>query len=174
MEVAYMRFCKKPFADNLTSLSISGTKDIKKIRLCGGENVIQNFGRRPRVISGCGELHPPAAEKEMRRMRGMFSAGDRGVLVIPGYEPFFAVLNSLVFEAREDGAAVNYSFEFCEIERGKKSSEICLYHKASENDNLFTIARQYSSSVEELLRLNPGVARPDRLAAGEEICVLWR
>ena len=172
MELNFMRFNGNAFGYCACETNVSSERRVKTLKLCSGKNVLQNFGRELRVVRGKGEIASPADE-EMRRMRRIFALGDKGSLAMPGYPPFYAILTRLDFSAQGGDGAVCYEFEFYELPRESTGFEY-LRHTASAGQNLWTIARIYGRTVEELVKLNPKIRRPDQVSEGEEVLVRWR
>ncbi len=130
------------------------------------------MGMNCRVISGKGELVGEGAIEVSQKLESLFLSGEKGLLTVPGYRPFYAYFSkfSLWGEATPD--LIFYSFEFVETEPVNKEKKLLDYHIVKEGETLFDIAHSAKTTVDKLVSLNPWVRDPLNLDKGKRVA-LW-
>lgn len=122
---------------------------------------------QPAEVSGAGVFTGERAALDFERLRAEFLRGGSGILLLGAYRSMDAVFRSLVCTGRK-GDSVGYSFAFVEypVEKAAAEQVKCT---VSQGETLWDIAARHGVAVERLLELNPSVAAPDDVAAGEEV-----
>lgn len=135
-----------------------------------GEEEMEPMGRRGRVIEGSGRFYGSDAREQLERLRQTAARQAVGTLFVPGTPPMTAVLTELSMEQQPGPEEVAYTFTFVEQlpQRGRTAAGGRTY-QAKEGDSLWNIALLGKTTVETLLRLNPGIPHPWAVPAGREV-----
>lgn len=138
-----------------------------------GGFVVQDLGRTGTVMRGEGEFFGPNAYDSFRRLLQMFQQQDAGLLLHPMWQTgnaYFTQLR-LTQEPRRDYVA--YAFEFCEGSGGGVLSAAGAaakgYYVMQEADTLWSVAQRYDLRMRELLAMNPEIANPNHVRAGQKV-----
>ncbi|MBQ9742437.1 MAG: LysM peptidoglycan-binding domain-containing protein [Ruminococcus sp.] len=168
MILSTMRFDGYEWLHNPLSVEISH----KRVLVCDllpkvGRDT-EDMGRDCMVVSGKGELYGKDCMEQYSQLEKKYLQGKTGVLTIPGLMPLRARFSRLTVLAADTPDLLTYSFEFVEehsLPHEKTNTEyIC-----REGDTLFDIAHSFGTTVDELVRLNPHLRRPDELTAGKAV-----
>lgn len=148
------------FPVNPSIIKISHTRKTNQQKIPYGNNIVSDMGKNCRVISGEGEFYGGDCIGTFLRLKEVFESGGGGMLYIPAEKPVYAVFNSLNVIAEDIQDVVKYSFEFTESFEKSADTEFltCI---ADGKSSLWDIAYRYGRNVENLLKLNPSVRRPD-------------
>ena len=134
--------------------------------------VVQDMGAFATEISGEGELFGVDVFGQYRRLSALVRQGDAGLLYLPGQEPFYAHFAALSVCARPGSESLAYTFAFIQDTASSSASQgVSLTHTVRVGETLFDIAARYNMQPGELLAQNPQIASPNRLTAGEVLCV---
>lgn len=134
---------------------------------------VQDFGRKACEISGEGELVGYDCEKQFADIRRLFLAGGSGLLLLPGFEPFYAFFESFELLEEPSDSLIKYSFSFCEDTSQKHfEQQPTTSYTANGEKSLWDISYEKGISVEELLDKNPNIMRPDVPINSGEVIVL--
>ena len=138
-----------------------------------GGFVVQDLVRTGTVMRGEGEFFGPNAYDSFRRLLQMFQQQDAGLLLHPMWQTgnaYFTQLR-LTQEPRRDYVA--YAFEFCEGSGGGVLSAAGAaakgYYVMQEADTLWSVAQRYDLRMRELLAMNPEIANPNHVRAGQKV-----
>ena len=137
-----------------------------------GGFVVQDLGRTGTVMRGEGEFFGPNAYDSFRRLLQMFQQQDAGLLLHPMWQTgnaYFTQLR-LTQEPRENYVA--YAFEFCQSADGAQSASGAQakgYYVLQEADTLWSVAQRYDLRMRELLAMNPEIANPNHVRAGQKV-----
>lgn len=138
-----------------------------------GGFVVQDLGRTGTVMRGEGEFFGPNAYDSFRRLLQVFQQQDAGLLLHPMWQTgnaYFTQLR-LTQEPRRDYVA--YAFEFCEGSGGGVLSAAGAaakgYYVMQEADTLWSVAQRYDLRMRELLAMNPEIANPNHVRAGQKV-----
>lgn len=145
----------------------------------GGAFRVQELGRTCRVFRGEGEFCGPDAYDRFEALAEVFSENGAGALVHPvwgGALVYFTRLE-LTQEPRQDYVA--YAFEFTEasvedVDPSVLSSVTPVraqFYMAKAGDTLWGIAERFGTDVQTLLELNPALANPNELLAGQKVAI---
>lgn len=172
MNLEKMSFNNYVWSHNPRKINIEEEKNIVEFMLPFNKNILQNLGRKKRIVKGEGELFGVTCFNEFKELRELYLADNSAYLKLPGIDPFLARFSSLkmVGEANED--VLTYTFEF--IEEIEYDSEIRGdladgYYIASDGDTLWTIANKYNISVSTLLELNKDIRKPEDVSSGQKV-----
>ena len=138
-----------------------------------GGFVVQDLGRTGTVMRGEGEFFGPNAYDSFRRLLQVFQQPGAGLLLHPMWQTgnaYFTQLR-LTQEPRRDYVA--YAFEFCEGSGGGVLSAAGAaakgYYVMQEADTLWSVAQRYDLRMRELLAMNPEIANPNHVRAGQKV-----
>ena len=155
-----MSFKDFVFPLNPTFIRIYYSRKISNQKIPFGSNAVRDMGENGRVISGEGEFCGKSCIEDFERLKKVFESGGGGMLYIPSQKPIYAIFSSLELLAQDRDGVIKYSFEFNESYdkiQNTQFSDIIADGKSS----LWDISYRYGVRVDELLRLNPYVCRPD-------------
>ena len=170
MKLMPMRFMGVEWKHNPIEISFECDKAVKEFSAPGKMFYIQNMGRKNMKISGKGILYGEDCLEQFKRLFELFRRNHSGVLVIDKMEPIFAVFESIKVIGEPKPDMLTYSFVFKETMENKRN-EKPKTHIAGENENLWDISYKYSVPIDELVRLNPFVKRPDEPVSGAEVAL---
>jgi len=183
MELSPMRFKDYVWPHNPRVYAIDYGREVAQNKLPGGSYVLQDLGRRCRVMAGEGEFVGEGAYEEFGRLANAFYDPGPGLLVHPLWQTARAYFVALRLEQEPKADYVRYSFEFWEDGAGEGravkvepveaaiSREEERFHTVRQGDTLWAISRQYGVSLEGLLELNPGIRNPNLILVGEKVRV---
>ena len=146
-----------------------------------GGFTVQELGRSCMVLHGEGEFFGADAMQQMRELMRVFRQEGAGVLIHPAWTGGTALFTQLRLtqEPREDYVA--YEFEFCESagEDAQERYEITqrrgrggkIYYSVKSGENAWQVCARHALTMEELLAMNPSIASPTGLAAGQKVRV---
>lgn len=170
MKLVPMRFKGVEWRHNPGELSFECDKQVNELKTPNGTAYIQNMGRKNMKIRGSGELFGEDCLEQFRSLLDLFKQSGSGILAIPYIKPVCAVFESLKVLGMPKPDILSYSFVFREVMEYVQTDPKKL-HITAEGENLWDISYLYGISVDELVRLNPWVKRPDELSAGAEVAL---
>ena len=183
MELSPMRFKNYVWPHNPRVYAMDYQRDVAQSKIPGGGYVLQDLGRRCRVMAGEGEFVGEGAYAEFGKLANAFYDPGPGLLVHPLWQTTSAYFAALRLEQEPRADYVRYSFEFWEdsgaqgrvkrIEQEKQpvSREERIFHTVRQGDTLWGISRQYGVGLEDILAMNPGIKNPNRIFVGEKVRV---
>lgn len=167
-----MRFKGYTLHHNPESLKITETKDVKEFNIPYTENIIQNLGKKARVVMGEGILYGNKCLSQYKELVNLYSSPGSGALSLPGFSSFMACFTSLSVISQPKDNFLKYSFTFVEdIEAGSRTNDTSKNTYNPENETLWDISYKLSIPIEILVRLNPLIKRPDTPLAGNEVVI---
>lgn len=120
-------------------------------------------------IRGEGELVGKDCLEQYSALKTLFEKRRRGVLSLPGFEPFTAYFTKLSVEGQDTPDVLKYSFEFMKDRNYSDKKEE--FYVCSEGDTLYDISYKCGVDMEELILLNPSLRCPFDFSAGERVRV---
>lgn len=182
MKLSSMRFKDYVWPHNPRTYEIGFTRDVAVHRVPFGAYVLQQMGRRQRILRGEGEFVGEGAYAEFKKLATVFYESTPGMLTHPLWDTAQAYFVSLRLkqEPRED--YVSYSFEFWECyDHYREKPERVLpaagaqgaaeTYTVEHGDSFQSIARAHGLTTAALLALNPQIRNPNALRAGETLRV---
>lgn len=144
-----------------------------------GLYVLQEIGPCARMMTGEGEFFGKGAYETFQALAAVFEEKGSGRLEHPVWKPtqaFFTELE-LLQQPREDYVAYRFTFEEDAGEEGGMQllgprSERAVWHLVSSGQTLWSIAAEYGTDTARILKLNPAIANPNSLAAGQLVRVV--
>lgn len=141
---------------------------------------MQDLGRTCRVLSGTGEFYGPDAYDTFKSLATVFYDVGPGTLIHPIWqisEAYFTEL-ALEIEPREDYVAYRFAFRetytgYAALSRQSAAAVApsAQYHQVVPGETLWAIAVRYGVSLDTLLALNPSIADPNQITAGQKVRV---
>lgn len=147
---------------------------------------LQDLGRSHRIMRGEGEFVGPDAYAQFGALANVFYSQGSGPLIHPLWQAANAYFVELSLRQEPRPDYVSYSFVFWEdleyysdtVERQAQPEQkepsgggerlVCSVVKG---DTLWGIAKQYKTTVEKLLQLNPQIKNPNLIRVGQEVRV---
>jgi hypothetical protein len=169
MKLAPMRFKDFGWRHNPREIRFECDKQINEHLVpCGGA-VVQNMGRKGVRVVGEGELFGPDCTAQFESLFELFRESGSGLLVIDSLPPFEAVFEELRLVGSPRDDVLTYRFEFREV-----IDETALHKTTSLTacgECLWDISYRFGIVIDELVRLNPQVRRPDLPLDGEVVAL---
>ena len=137
-----------------------------------GGFVVQDLGRTGTVMRGEGEFFGAGAYDTFRRLLQVFQQQGPGLLLHPMWQTGRAYFTRLQLTQEPRSNYVAYAFEFCEASDGAQrasGAQAKGYYVMQEADTLWSVAQRYDLSVRQLLAMNPEIANPNRVRAGQKV-----
>ena len=190
MYLAPMRFKEYVWPHNPRVYEISYQKQMAVNAVPFGLYMLQNMGRRQRVLRGEGEFAGSGAYAEFKRLASIFYADTPGTLVHPLWDTTTAYFVHLALRQEPTRDYVSYEFEFWECSKSYDSklqrvstptsdsaqtapaapaAPTERYYTAVWGDTLWGIALRNGMSLYQLLALNPQIRNPNILNVGDQI-----
>lgn len=184
--LAPMRYKNFTWPHNPRTYSIGYERQTAVHKVPMGVYTMQDLGRTCRVMRGEGEFFGKDAYATFKKLATVFYDGGPGTLFHPVWMTTSAYFTRLELtqEPREDHVA--YAFEFREGFNGYGGMEkvftpdkgaavsaaaAAQYHTVVSGDTLWAIGNKYGKSVQELLKLNPGISNPNLIRVGQKVRV---
>ena len=167
MLLSTMRFAGYSWRHNPLSMNLLHELFVTSTVTPAQGEQIDNVSKRISHVYGKGELVGEDCIEQYRALEKLFAKGQKGVLTLPGMPSFKAYFTKLEVEGQPTPDVLEYSFEFT---KAQDSVDLTQYHRiCKEGETLFDIAYDFSTTVDELVRLNPHIKRPDAVKAGERV-----
>lgn len=168
MIISDMRFDSFEWKYNPLSIEVLYSRKMSRQNMPEFGSIVSPIGCDLRVVKGKGEFAGKNCLERYEELMNLFERGRKGLLTIPFMSPFYAYFNDLTLKGEATPDLITYTFEFTEaqskISRGTQREYV-----PKSGETLFDIAYDQGVSVEELVRLNPQVKRPDELREGEAV-----
>lgn len=185
MELSPMRFKTFIWPHNPKVYSITYERKMAVNKIPFGRYHLQNMGLTRRLLRGEGEFVGEGAYDTFKQLASLFYEETPGVLVHPVWMSVSAWFTALKLEQAPRKDYVRYSFEFWEadsgaqtalsprkeIQTGVESGSETVWHTVRKGDTLWAIAQRYHTTVESILKLNPGIRNPNLILVGEKVRV---
>lgn len=169
MELALMRYKGISLWCNPVSVEITTRRLTSDYTTYGYGEIHSDIGAGCAVIKGVLELRGEHCIDMYADLRKLQKDPGAGILYVPGYQPIRALFTKLKANADATPEKILCTFEFTEENSASEHKPRKSIHTAAEGETLFDIAYICGLKVDELLKLNPQIRRPDEIAAGEKI-----
>lgn len=186
-----MRFKDYIWPYNPAVYSIAYERLVATHKVPMGRYCMQDLGMSCRVIRGQGEFAGESAYEEFKRLASVFYQEGPGLLIHPLWQISNAYFTSLKLEQEPLPDYVRYSFEFRERYDGYKESLTSLSspvlppesggggggaasgksYTVCGGDTLWGIAKKSGVTLENLLRVNPGIKNPNLIHPGDKVVI---
>lgn len=172
MDLDKMEYNEYRWKFNPKKIEVTQERNIKEQVIPFWGNVFQDYGRKKRIVKGYGEFFGEDAQDQYQRLYNVFALGGVSYLKLPKLSPFLAVFVSLDLVGEAGPEFLRYEFEFWEYI--KKQSVLGVlklnnYHIVKKGETLWSIACMYSDSIEDIIKLNPQIKRPEELDVGQKV-----
>lgn len=171
-----MRFKTFTFPHNPRTYSIEFGRDVVEHKVPNGTYILQNLGRKGRILRGEGEFYGENAYDTFKALATLFYAEEPGELYHPIWQTSRAYFIELKLnqEPRED--YVSYSFAFQEGYYGYSGTtasvtEAATSHTVVQGDTMWSIANTYDTTVADLLAKNTSISNPNTITVGTVIAL---
>ena len=182
-----MRYKSFTFPHNPRIYSITFSRDTAVLPVPMGHALVQDLGRRPRILRGEGEFFGPEAYDTFKALACVFCEEGPGMLWHPVWQMSRAYFTGLSLRQEPRRDYVAYRLEFQEGYFGFRPMETLSGGQTSSaadpaqrrggkksvtvvpGDTLWAIARRNGLTLAGLLALNPGIANPNLIRAGERV-----
>lgn len=182
MKLSSMRFKDYVWPHNPRVYEIGFRRNVAVHQVPFGAYVLQNMGRRNRVLRGEGAFAGAGAYAEFKKLATVFYDATPGVLVHPLWDTATAYFVSLALKQEPAEDYVAYTFEFWECFSGYEpalgapqsasgAGPDPEYYTARAGESLWDVALARGTDVSLLLALNPWVKNPNVLSAGDAVRV---
>lgn len=166
-----MQFRDFVWPKNPETLKVVTARELKTLNVPFELPLLQDFGRKKRVITGQGEFVGTQYMEWYGKLETLFAAGESGVLILPQGEPVVAKPVQLTYEAARREELVRYQFTFWEERESVPETAV---HKAfvtvkETGESLWSIANRVRTTVERLVACNQQLAWCSYLTAGERV-----
>ena len=189
MELTPMQYKGFVWPHNPRTYTIHFERKVAVHKVPFGRYAMQDLGLGRRVMKGEGEFYGPGAYDTFKRLASVFYNPGPGTLIHPVWQSasvYFVEL-ALAQEPRPD--YVRYTFTFWEDfdgysqGLGKKKTvavttqtagaggESGTWHTVVQGETLWGIARAWGVTLGRLLELNPQIANPNVVTAGQKVRV---
>lgn len=175
-KLAPMRFKDYVWPHNPRVYEIEYRRDVCAHAVPFGKYVLQNMGRRHRVLRGEGEFCGEGAYAEFKKLASVFYDSTPGLLVHPLWDTANAYFVSLELKQEPTENYVRYAFEFWECFDGYRTAlkaaeyggtaAAAAEYAVAAGDSIWSIAAAQGIGVPALLALNPELRNPNLLTTG--------
>lgn len=169
MELALMRYKGISLWCNPVSVEITTRRLTSDYTTYGYGESHSDIGAGCTIIKGVLELRGEHCIDMYADLRKLQKDPGSGILYVPGYQPMRAVFTKLKANADATPEKILCAFEFTEENSVSEYKSRKSIHTVAEGETLFDIAYVYGLKVDELLKLNPQIRRPDELETGEKV-----
>lgn len=167
-----MRFKGHALHHNPENLKISEAKEVKEFTVPYNFNTIQNLGQKARVVTGDGVLYGNKFLEQYKELVELYSSPNSGALSLPGFSPFMASFTSLTVTSQPQDNFLKYKFTFVEdVEAANQINDTSKNTYNPQTETLWDISYKLGIPVEKLIKLNPGIKRPDIDLTGEKVVI---
>ena len=193
MTLTPMRYKDFVWPHNPRTYTIRYERQVAVHKVPFGRYAMQDLGMGRRIMEGEGEFWGPDAYDTFKELASVFYAGGPGTLVHPVWQSASAYLVRLTLTQEPRPDYVRYAFTFWEDFGGyrqglrvspggggamatltvsaPKKTEEGEYHTMLQGETLWGVALNCGTDVSSLLALNPRIANPNEVTAGERVRV---
>ena len=184
MLLAPMRYKDFVWPHNPSVYTIDFQRHMAARKVPFGDYVLQNLGLGHRVLRGEGEFVGAGAYDTFKQLATVFYDGTPGLLVHPVWQESAAYFVELRLEQAPLVDYVKYSFAFWEdfdlygkeaklltpVEEDPGTVEpAAVWYTVKWGDCLWNIARDYGTSVEAIVALNPQMRNANLIYPGDRL-----
>lgn len=181
-----MRYKDYTWPHNPVVYSIRYEHHLQATPVLEGYDYLAWTGLGHRVMRGEGEFVGAGAYKEFKKLASVFYEKSAGLLIHPVWQTAQAYFAELTLEQEPRADYVRYSFVFWEdlvehdtalsnVDSGtteiaqSESAQARKTHTVVKGDTLYSIARQYGLTLNELITLNPQIKNIHMIYVGDII-----
>ena len=169
MKLQPMKYKGFSWPHNPETLTISRQREIKELKLPFSGGMTLDYGAEKRVIEGEGEFYGADCMEQFQKLSAVLEEEGSGILTLPNLPPFPARFVSLRMVGGAQPDLIRYRFVFREDGKSAAQGAAARYrsYQSAQGENLWAVAALFSTTVEELLALNPFLKWPNCLREGE-------
>ena len=173
MNLTQMKFRGFTWRHNPTEITVKQAKNIRESILPFSGSKLQDIGMAKRKIEGKGFFIGSAGESpmmEFKRLQEVFMQSGSGMLRLPSYEPFLAVMDRLDIIGSKGAKLVEYSFSFTEqstTESIGENKELI----STGGESLWDYANRFEVSIDAIERANRHIKDINCLKKGERVVI---
>lgn len=164
-----MSFKSHIWTYNPSKVKFLSRKEIVEQKIPMGKNILQNFGRNSRVISGEGYLFGEDCFSQYDALWKVHKEETSGLLTIPKFSVMYGYFTNLEIVGEPTENLISYKFTFVEDMESIDNEYSPSFCYVNSGESLWDISRKYNISVEKLLGLNLWVKNPFSLSEGDKV-----
>lgn len=168
MNLMTMKYKDFTWPVNPVKLEVKQQKNVKEMIIPFSVAYSKSIGMSNKKVSGKGYFTGEKAWENYLELKEVFEKEGVGSLHLPGYNPFNAIMENLVFVGEPGANLIEYSFSFIECKDGfNKGIKADVF--AKEGDSLWDYAYNYKIEMDELVAANPHIRDIASLKEGERV-----
>ena len=183
--LAPMRYKDFIWPHNPKTYTISYERQTALHKVPMGVYTMEDMGRTCRVMRGEGEFFGPDAYATFRKLATVFYSGGAGTLFHPVWMTTNAYFTELELTQQPAEDYVAYRFTFREGYDGyagmtkisgpsapastSAAGSEAAYHLVVAGDTLWAIANRYSTTVADIVKVNPEIRNPNLIRVGQKV-----
>lgn len=146
-----------------------------------GRFAAQDLGTTCMVLRGEGEFFGAQAMRQFQELARVFESEGAGVLLHPAWDGGTALFTQLRMTQEPRENYVAYEFEFCQSTPEEQSGTAYVtsrrgrggkvYYTVTSGETAWQVCADHALTMQELLEMNPGIASPTGLMAGQKVRV---
>ena len=193
MSLMAMRYKTFVWPHNPRVYTIDYERNVAVHKVPEGRYFLQDLGMTRRGMKGEGEFVGHGAYSQFKALATVFYDSGPGLLVHPLWQSASVYFVDLKLQQEPRPDYVRYSFTFWEAyenysealkqdsgtaggesagQGGTSGKEPAIrYHTVVWGDNLWTLARTYGTTVQQIVAWNPGIKNPNLIYPGQKLRV---
>lgn len=169
MNIAKMSYKNQFWKYNPSTVKLLSSREIVEQKIPLASNILQNFGRNSRIVTGEGYLFGEDCFLQYDSLWELHKEETSGLLTIPKFSVMNCYFTRLEIIGEPKENLIKYKFTFLEDMDCYKSKFVPSFHIAEKGQSLWDISNKYNISVEELLSLNLWIKHPFSLSEGDKV-----
>lgn len=168
MNLMGMSFKNFVWENNPVSLDIEEKRQVSESVIPFSEGFSRDISPRKRLVRGECYFTGENAFSRFRELESVFTEGGAGSLILPGEEPFLAVMESLTLIGAAGKNLVRCSFSFREVQ-GMAKTVPAGKHKVISGESLWDLSYRFGRDIDALIASNPQIEDIAELSENEEV-----
>lgn len=164
-----MSFKNHIWSYNPSTVKLLSSKEIVEQKIPMSNNILQNFGRNSRVITGEGYLFGENCFNQYDALWKLHKDETSGLLTIPKFSVMYGYFVNLEIVGEPTENLISYKFTFIEDMSVIDSDYSPSFCYAKDKESLWNISNKHNIGVEKLLTLNQGLKDPFDLSEGDRV-----
>ena len=144
MKIAKMSFKNHFWTYNPSTVKLLSDREIVEQKIPLGNNLIQNFGRNSRVITGEGYLFGEDCFSQYDSLWKVHKEETSGLLTIPKFSVMNSYFTSLEIVGEPKENLISYKFTFVEDMSGVDKTYLPSFCYAESDESLWNISNKYN------------------------------
>ena len=171
MKIAKMSFKNHFWTYNPSTVKLLSNREIVEQKIPMGNNLIQNFGRNSRVVTGEGYLFGEDCFSQYDSLWKVHKEETSGLLTIPKFSVMNSYFTSLEIVGEPKENLISYKFTFVEDMSGIDKTYLPSFCYAESGESLWNISNKYNVDIERLMLLNNQLKNPFDLKVGDKVAL---